>query len=191
MRHESAKVRHIERIRRKRLSGVNAVQVFDTKHLTGRTQAWAQGSMCLSGRRTGPRRENCGDVETNPTDGQFGPETCSPTRRTSVRLSMDFRGTLVHRHQRVDRRGARQRLPDLTGNNGRIFGDRARRDGHIVWSTGSEPTGRDPATARRTLTLEIRPGAVTPAERSGRVSKCREAALLRSDPDSPAALTSA
>ena len=51
-------------------------------------------------------------------------------------------GTLVHRHRRVDRRGARQRLPDLTGDNGRIFGHRVRRDGHIVWVTGSEPTRR-------------------------------------------------
>lgn len=46
------------------------------------------------------------------------------------------------------------------------------------------------ATARRTLTLKIRLRPVTPAEWSGRVSKWREAAPLRSGPDSPTALTS-
>lgn len=45
------------------------------------------------------------------------------------------------------------------------------------------------ASARRTLTLKIRLRPVKPAERSGRVSKCREAAPLRSGPDFPAALT--
>ena len=137
MRHESAGVRGLERSRRERHPGISAVQVIDTMYLTGTTRAQTQSRMRPSGRRSGPRRENYGDVATIPTDGQTGPDATV----TSSELPDPNQ-------------------PDETG------------------------------TAHRTLTVKMRLRPVTPAERSGQVSKCREAAPLRSGPDSPAALTS-